>query len=334
MNKTDALKVSTIVCAAVLIAALGSGIRSVAAFAGYQYADADQYSAGNAEIRESVKNLEIDWVSGAVIFEYQNTDTIVISEKAKKELKEDEQLRWRLDGDTLKIRFAKSGFRTLTYPEKELTVTLPEGIIFDNVNVGTTSGDIEIPALETDKLVLDVTSGNISASVKARKISGDATSGSMTLDITGDAEEISAESTFGNITVTAANADKVKAETTSGIVRVTMKDVEKFKAETTSGGVQAELGETKEVKIGVTSGDISVKAAAFEKLDVEATSGNVTAELPAKPGFTGSFEVTGGEIAYELPMEKQGKKYVCGDGSGTVKISTTSGDIMIKELAE
>ena len=67
----------------------------------------------------------------------------------------------------------------------------------------------------------------------------------------------------------------------------------------------------------------------FDALSISSTSGDVRADLPEKPGFTAEMKATSGKIRYDLPLTKEGRTYVCGDGSGRLSISTTSGDITL-----
>jgi hypothetical protein len=39
-------------------------------------------------------------------------------------------------------------------------------------------------------------------------------------------------------------------------------------------------------------------------------------------------------LNYDLPLTKESGAYVCGDGSGSVKIDTTTGDINLISAAE
>ena len=72
--------------------------------------------------------------------------------------------------------------------------------------------------------------------------------------------------------------------------------------------------------------------AQFGELGIHVTSGNVEAALSAVPGFTGKFSVTSGRVDTQMPLAKSGDTYTCGDGSGKLTISTTSGNILVKEI--
>lgn len=293
---------------------------------------ADKYSVGDAEISASVRNLEIDWTSGAVNIAYHSGNTVVISEKTTGVITDSMRMRWILDGDTLRIEYEQPGFHLFSFlsHEKELTVTLPQGIALDKVNIAAASGDITIPSLRADSLKLGSTSGDIRASVIAQTVKGKTTSGSMELQMTEMARKISLESTSGDITLEALGAeDETEIETTSGAIRAAVMQTGEFDADSTSGDIYALIGSAKKTKIESTSGEVIVKMASLQTLKIKTTSGDVTAYLPAQPGFTAEIKTTGGELKSQLPLTQSGKQYIAGDGSGSVEIRTTSGNVIM-----
>lgn len=332
MRRNTLLNIGLVGCMMVLIAIAVLSVTGVTSLAQIGSAKESDWETGGGTVSEPVKNLDIDWTSGEVSIEYHSEDTVEISETARKEISEDRQLCWRLDGDTLEIRYEKPGFRlpSINSLEKKLTVTLPEGTVLGDADIDITSAVVTIPSLQAENLNLDITSGEVMASVQAKQITGDSTSGDVYLVLTGDAEEISLTSGSGNITLEGENSGKVKTDSTSGNIMVTMKDVDDFRSGTTSGKIDAQLGETKTIKADSTSGDVSVKAAGADTVEMDSTSGKVTLSLPAEPGFTAHLDTTSGHIDYDLPLTKQGDAYICGDGSTEVKIDTTSGNIQIK----
>jgi DUF4097 and DUF4098 domain-containing protein YvlB len=279
--KTNTLAKSVaVICNALVIVAVASGVHHIVSFAAYNYEDADKYTVGDAVIEDSVKNLDIDWTSGNIKFEYHDEDTVEISEKSRKSLGEDKKMRWWLDNDTLRIRFAKKGSSFFSFgfnQDKELTVKLPESIALENVNIDATSGDVQIPSLEAQKMTIDVVSGDIS------------------LDLSGAGE---------------------------------------LKMSSVSGNVEATLDKVSSTEIDTTSGDVKLSAPGLEKLDIDVTTGDVTAALSGKPGFTAHLDTVTGKKNYALPLTKESGAYVCGDGSGSVKIDTTTGDINLISAAE
>ncbi len=333
MKRNQILRGISIICAVALIAAGALWLKSVL---GFSFANAEKYSAGGAEITGTVRNLDISWTSGSVTLEYDQGGTVRIREEADKALSPDQRMHWMLDGDTLRIRWEKPGLRlfSLSAPKKSLTVTLPEGAALDTVKIDATSGALVIPALRADSVTLNVTSGEIDASVDARKVAASLTSGSLKVHAGGKTEEVAASATSGTMTVEAENAGRVRLHSTSGEIRAAVKSAREITASATSGGIHALIGHAQKADLGSTSGTVYVKTAGTDTLKVGTTSGSVTLCLPPEPGFTARLDTVSGRISYELPLTKQGGSYLCGDGSADVKIGTTSGDISILAFSE
>lgn len=322
MKNNMMLKALAVLCAVVLLCAAGMKLLPLA--------HAEQYHVGDAEISADVKELKINWTSGTVRISYHSGNTILISEKTTGMISEDMRMRWLLDGDTLVIEYDKPGFHlySLLPHDKVLTVTLPEGLTLEKAYISATSADLDVPALYADSVKLESTSGDIRAAVNARTIEGKMTSGDMELLVMNGAEEIKLKSTSGKITLESKGAvEKNSIETTSGGIWTAMKQTGEFKAGSTSGAVNAVLGSAKKTEIKSTSGNVTAEFTDLEKLEIRTTSGDVKAYLPEKPGFTAKIETTSGDFTYDLPLAKDGKAYIAGDGSAKVEIHTTSGDV-------
>ncbi|MBQ4176413.1 MAG: DUF4097 family beta strand repeat protein [Lachnospiraceae bacterium] len=280
MRNNTISKAVAVIGSVIIIAAVASGVNHIVSFAGYDYEDADKYTAGDAVIKDTVSNLDIDWTCGNINFEYHDEDTVEISEKSRKTLSEDKKMRWWLDGDTLRIRFAGKGSRFFSLDlnqDKELTVRLPESISLGDVVIDSTSGDVLIPPLQAQKVTLDMVSGD---------------------------------------------------------VRLELSGADELHISTVTGNVDTRLDGVKSAEIDTTSGDVKVSAPVLEKLDIDVTTGDVTAALSEEPGFTAHLDTVTGNIVYDLPLTGKGGTYVCGDGSGSVEIDTTTGDIAITSAAE
>ena len=338
MNKkvnNGTLKTIAAICAAALIFALLLGVGNILGLTGLPFAQAEKYTLGDGEVTGQIKNLRIEWTSGKVDIAYHKGDTVLFSEKANKPLTDSTRLRWLLDGDTLRIEYCKPGFHFGSWNlDKELTVTLPEGIALDSLEIDATSGDLNIPGVKAEKLRLSLTSGDIAAQAEADTVTIGCTSGTVSFTALSDAREITIGSTSGTIALTAANADTVKLSSTSGSINAMVKSVRDFRAGTTSGGIQAAIVQAMTAKIESTSGNVDVKIARLDTLKVDSTSGSVTAALPAVPGFTARIGTASGSIQNDLPLAKNNGTYTCGDGSGKVDIETTSGNIHILEFKE
>ena len=327
MSRNKVLGLAMIVCAAVLAAAvalsLGNGI-------GYRYENAEKYTAGGGTVSGTVRNLDVDWIDGNVTLAYHDSPEVLISETARQGISGDLELRWWLDGDTLRVKYAKSGTFHLNWNlHKQLTLTLPEGTELQNAGLSATSGALIIPSVKAESLKLRVTSGEIRAAADAASVDCKMTSGDMTLDLSGSAREVLASATSGNIRITAREADKIDAGVTSGLVQVKADRAGDLKAGATSGNLDIDVAEAGKVKLKGTSAGISVKLRKLEDLEVDVTSGNVAAYLPAEPGFRAKVSTTSGRFEYGMSLTKQGSEYICGDGSAAVNIHATSGDVRI-----
>ena len=290
MSRDQIIKIGMVILVVVLLCAVI--ITSTGMFGKIGgYANAELYTSGDTEITEDIKKIDVSWTSGKVTVAYHAENTVSLKESAKRALSDDEKLQWWVDGDTLRVQFTKPGIRW-NMPEKELTITLPEDFRLQQANIGTTSGDIEIPALKAEV---------------------NTTSGDQELEFNGSATQIRINSTSGSIRVKAEKAALIEAASTSGGIWMTAQECENAKANSTSGSIDTELGKMKQLSINVTSG-------------------NVTAKLPETPGFTADVHTTAGDFTYGLALTREGDKYVCGDGSGTVDIHTTAGNVRIDGL--
>ena len=324
------LTTAMIICAAVLAASVvmsGSGILQAA---GFTYAHAEKYTAGDAEIDGTVKNLDINWINGKVELEYYSGKTIELHERSDKTISPDMQMRWWLDGDTLRVRFAKPGFHAFSVREKNLTILLPENSTFGEVSIAASSGDLQIPDLKTDSLKLTVSSGDIRAAADTGTAQVNASSGDLELQFGGKAKEINVKTSSGEIRLAAETAERLAAKSSSGEIEVRAKKVDEFTAEASSGDISADIGSVKQAALSTTSGRVETVFDSFDALSISSTSGDVRADLPEKPGFTAVIKARSGDIRYDLPLTKEGKTYVCGNGSGSLSISTTSGDITLR----
>ncbi len=316
MSKSIILKIAAAVCIVALLACaftiFGKTFRI-----GNHYANAEQYTAGAATLDKPVKNLDVNWTDGRVTIAYHAKNTVEISETAKKEISGDAALRWWLDGDTLRIQYAKSGYFRLNGLNKELTLTLPEGIELDSVAIDATSADVTAPDLRADDIAVELTSGNLELAQlgKADRVKLDVTSGDIRAGLE-DVKEVSAELTSGRIEIRqTGEADSVDISTTSGDVILA-------------------CDAARSASVDTTSGKIDVSLSAFDALKIESTSGDVKAALPSEPGFKADIDTTSGSFDSAIPLTKEKSGYTCGDASASVEIDTTSGNIRLVEFGK
>ena len=301
---------------------------------GMDYPNADKYSIGNTEVTGTVNNLFVDWTSGKVNIEYHDGSGVTVTETANRDLSEDDKLRWWLDGDTLRIRYAKSGFRVTINLEKQLTVSLPAGTVLKSAEIGSTSADINIPSLTADEIRLDSTSGDMNAGTATKKLSVSSTSGSVTVLQSGDLDTADLRSTSGSLGITVDGSIKeFRADSTSGGVSLAVSGAAgNVKMESTSGNVYPNLVSVDKAEIRSTSGSVTGSVAFFKELKASTTSGNVSLKLGTDPGFTCKVSTSSGSFSSDLSLTKDKNTYTCGDGSAKCSIDTSSGDIRIGKI--
>lgn len=298
MNKNQKIRIAMIVCAVIVAAAVLASVSGMfGGNLGFTYANADRYTAGGAEITGTVRNLAVNWVDGSVTVAYHDQASILLSEKANRTLSEDAQLRWWLDGDTLRIQYAKPGFRLNFNLHKELTLTLPRNIALAEVNISTVSADVAIPALSASQLSVNTTSGDMRLAL-------------------------------------AEKAEKIALNTVSGDVQLEADEAAECRIASTSGRLSARIPTAGKVKLASVSGSVDLKTGKADEIDIGTTSGSVTLALPEAPGFTAEIGTVSGSVSTGLALTKNGNTYTAGNGGAPVHIATVSGDIRLDAWQE
>ena len=295
MKKMIGIVMVLVLCAGLLYGCSATGVTDMK----------KDYNRGGDTISGKVENLDIEWTAGSVTIAYHPENTVILSENAEREIPEDEKLLWKLDGTTLKVEYHKPELFKVTTLAKNLTVTLPEATRLNKAEIRATSADLKVPALQAEEAVLETTSGNTDACVEAKTVKA-----SSTLKLTGKQDNVDLGGTSGSLALTAEEVTKAKVHSTSGSISVEAKVFGNVTAESTSGNVYAKAGTFTEMKLG-------------------STSGSINAALPERPGFAGTIDTTSGQISSRIPLENTGNRYSCGDGSGKLTISATSGSVTL-----
>jgi DUF4097 and DUF4098 domain-containing protein YvlB len=320
---------------------------------------------------EGIEKLDIDWITDSVKVETHSGNTISISEFDSEKLEEDEKLCYLVKDGVLHIRYwsPKKGlqFGWNFTKQKHLTVLIPESIAgsFTDCTVETESASMSIKDIASGKFKLDSTSGNIKLIAKgqSKTIIADSTSGNI--EISATTENITCESTSGWINFTGeaqtldcgstsgdiksdASVKKARFDTTSGNIRFSGK-ADEVRAESNSGdivlnakinkvncdtnsGTTTFIGEVNEISCEATSGDISITSDVCpSKINADSTSGDIALKIPGDKGFTASYSTTSGDFSCDFAVKSSGSKAVYKDGSAQFNLSSTSGDIFVKE---
>lgn len=298
----------------VMLAAI-CGMTGCSYFGSVTYTNSEKYSVGNAEITDKIENIEIDWPSGSVSVVSHSKDMFMLSEKAKDGISEDLRVHWWLEGTTLHVKFAASGasLRWFNTGHKELTLTVPEALSFDNVVIRAASAEIEAVNLAAETLSVSTASGNMDINCAANTISLNSASGDIQLDQKDKAGEVSIDTASGRIDANLSRVNTASLESASGKIQVTAVSVNSISAKSTSGAVSCELEATP------------------SECKLHAVSGEVTLNLPDDSDFTANISTTSGDFKSDFALKKDGSTYICGSGSAHIDIETTSGDVEIRK---
>lgn len=336
MNRDKIIRIAMVVCAVVVACAVIISVTDMFGNGGslFSYANAEKYTAGDTELSGDIKKLEINWTSGKVNIAYHAENTVIVKETADKAMDDNQKLRWWLDGDTLRIRYAKAGFRISFNLDKQLTVSLPRDLVLKSADIGSTSADIYAPALKADEIRLNSTSGNIEAGTDTKKLAASSTSGDVRVLQGGSLDSADLSSTSGSLSLGVEGSVKnVSANSTSGGVALTVSgSAGNVKLHSTSGNIYPTLSSLDKAEISATSGSVTGTVNAFKDLKVNTSSGSVNLKLGTEPGFTCRVSSSSGDFTTALSMTKNGDTYTCGDGSAKCDIGTSSGDIWIGNI--
>ena len=275
--------------------------------------DKDKYTAGNATITEKVDSIIVDWASGEVNLVKGKEDAVILEETYEGELPDDKKMQWWLDGTTLRVRYDLSVWSLAPSEEKTLTVTIPE--------------TLELEDLEIDSASAKITTEEVSV----KNGSFGAASGDMEIRLA-SAEKAHFDAASGNINATVGTCDEIGADTASGKISLTVGTTGKIDADTASGSIDVHADEATNVSLDTASGKISTYFGKCpESIDIDSASGSVTIGLPKDAGCTVSIDTGSGDFNSQFPVQISGSKYVIGDGSGKINIDTASGDVDLVE---
>lgn len=209
----------------------------------YFYADSEKYTIGAAELSETVKTVEIDWLVGNVTITAHSSDTISFSEKSDKELSEETKLRYWLDGTTLRIRLCACGKWNLSELKKDLTVFVPDSLVIENLKVDSVSANM-----------------NLSGFAVAQSVEINTISGTLEAEFSELLNTFQGSSTSGAFKVSAPSVSHFKSSTINGVVSLSVqKEPDWLNVDTTSGKVNLNLPVSSSFTLdyGTTSGDLT-----------------------------------------------------------------------------
>lgn len=282
------------------------------------------YAAGD------IKSLRIDWVNGKVsIRVLDDIEEIRIEEHANRKLKESEQLfleessdgsvdiRWR---ETSAVGNSK-GFGVFSRNKilkKELIIEIPRSMEsdFENAEIDSVAGGVEINGVSLDSCFINTTSGSIKVD--------DASINTMDMD-----------SVSGSIKLADVYSENASLYTTSGSISAEDFISSDITAESVSGHVDLSGEFEMNIDAGSTSGGVKIDSAVCPNhAELDTVSGGIKLNIPENDGFTVEYESMSGKFSSEFTgadKEKSGKA-VYGNGDSRFEMSTISGNMSVNIL--
>ena len=149
MKRLKELKITLAVTALIICMIMLSGcvIHTGGGLSTIKYDNADSYAIWSGRTSDSIRNLEIDWISGNVDISYGKGDEIVFEETSKDEITDELTMRWLVEDGTLHIKFCKAGKINVNNCDKTLKVTLPKNLKLEEAEIETVSADAKASAL-------------------------------------------------------------------------------------------------------------------------------------------------------------------------------------------
>ena len=245
VNKSAVVKIviwSVVFCllSGILLAGIAGGVENLnifglpgvhISFGGFTYEDVDEYSVGDAAVKATVTDLEINWVAGSITVIPSDTDEIRVTEAYSGD-DNDLRLRWRIKNGKLTVQFRKSTvFGTSNSVSKDLTVAIPAAMLesMGDVEITTVSGGVQFTG-NADEFTLDAVEGDLTVKGDIGELEVDAVDGKLTF--TGSVRTANVDCVDTDITMYLDMAAELSFDQVDGDVHLYLSDeIKGFSAE-------------------------------------------------------------------------------------------------------
>lgn len=247
MKRLKELKITLAVTALIICMIMLSGcvIHTGGGLSTIKYDNADSYAIGSGRTSDSIRNLEIDWISGNVEISYGKEDEIILEETSKDEITDELTMRWLVEGGTLHIKFCKAGKINVNNCDKTLKVTLPKNLKLEEAEIETVSADAKASELNVKDVNFESVSGSVEAGLYGvRSIDADSVSGDIEIIAPEGPENVDIETTSGSVRMNLKNsAGDCEISTVSGKVTFLLPEKGNFTIsyDTTSGDFDSDI---------------------------------------------------------------------------------------------
>jgi hypothetical protein len=185
----------------------------------------------------------------------------------------------------------------------------------------------------TGSFLLDQGSGAVHVEEAGGDFVVDTGSGEVTVH--GFDGDLSVDTGSGSVELSDVRGDEIMVDTGSGAVTGSQVAASEFGVDTGSGGVDLSSISSSDVVVDTGSGEVNLELLTdVDRLEVDTGSGSVTVRIPASMGAEVEADTGSGGIEVDLPLEireaeRDYLRGVLGDGRGSIRIDTGSGEIRI-----
>lgn len=297
----------------------------------YQYDNASEYKPGDREIDEKVTKINIDYISGDVTINTHDSDKVSVKETANIDLRDPQKVHTWVNDGTLYVRFCQSIKRiNFTNIHKKLELTLPSARDLEDVTVEVSSGNLNCTGITSGSFTSHLSSGNLTCKdITAGGFDAKLSSGNANVD--GSGKNIKIKASSGNINIKqSGDCSSMTIDSSSGNITTEADKVSKMDVHASSGNITVTANEITELNSRSSSGHNTFDFAVAPKTSaIKSSSGWVKITMPEDSDVKVTAKISSGHFNSELPFTKNGKEYTSGNGSSTMTINVSSGDVDI-----
>ena len=300
----------------------------------YNYPDADKYVLGSSNL-EGIETINIDWISGKVIFVGHESGSIstdsYFKEEYTQDLTDDYLLRYYKNGKELNIKFAKSGANLNNKNiEKTLKIYInKDDLIKRNILVNTISADVNVGFADFNDINIVTVSGDVNISkVNSPKV--------MLTTISGDVGVVELKSSYIDVSTVSGDIDfKTLSNPTSSIASmVNILSIDKANISTISGDTEIRGYNIGDLEFNSTSGNLEYNFYGEYNFDIDinTVSGNIKFGFISLASMIIEYDTTSGSFNSSFDVTIQNGKYIVKDGKNEVNVNTTSGNLTLDRV--
>ena len=301
----------------------------------YQYDNALEYKAGDRDIEDKVTKINLDYIAGDVTIKANDTDKVSVKETANISLKDPQKVHTWVNDGTLYVRFCQSTKKiNFTNIKKSLELTLPASQELDDVIIEMSSGDLVFDGLTTDGFKVKSSSGDVRADLSGKNIDIKSSSGKIFFSQKGDSEAINLKASSGTIDINqSGTCASMTVNSSSGSVTGDVDKISKMDIHVSSGKINIAANNIEDLTSKASSGHCDFKFQTAPKTsEIDVSSGGISVSMPEDSDVKVEVKISSGKFNSDIPFTKDGKTYTAGNGSSTMKLHSSSGDVDIRKI--